>query len=364
MNVNRMHDDTKLIYHMDRVMGWFDHGKPVAPIHVDMGIAKFCNVSCCFCYGKFQNVQKVFIEKSALIQTVKDAKDIGIKSLAFIGDGEPTCNPHLYEAVDTAISIGIDLSMSSNGVLIDSEDKCKQILAGCKWMRFCFSAGTREGYKKIHGKDYYDRVVENIQRMVETKKKYGYGCDIGMQAVFVPTLMKEEMIEESKLAIRLGVDYFVIKQCALPDSGESGMEQFDLGEYDKAETDVALKLCEDLSTDNTDIIVKWNIIKQKGQRPYRGCPSVPFISEISGNGDWFPCGHMFGGKSEFVDYKFGNLHEISLKEMFYSEKYWKIITKMRDDFDVQNQCRGACRLDMTNAFCWKYMNKPSGINFI
>ena len=364
MNDNRMHDSTKLLWHCDMVKAHFDKGERVAPIHIDMGIAKYCNIRCVYCYGLFQEVQAVFIKRDALLQTLADAAEIGVKSIAFIGDGEPTMNPALYEALEVGASLGLSMALSTNGVLVDDTSKYATILSSCEWMRFCLSAGTRDGYIKVHGKDYFDKVISNVKSIVRFKKDYNYACEIGLQSVFVPTTMKEEMLKEAILAVELGVDYFVVKQCSLPDNGESGMSHFDLAEYDKKETEDVLKQCETMSTDKTQIIVKWDIIKKKGQRDYQGCPSVPFISEMSGNGDWFPCGHMFGKKTQFSDYKFGNVHEKSLKEIFKSDHYWEIIKKMRNEFNVQKQCKGACRLDKANEFCWNYLQKPKGINFI
>jgi MoaA/NifB/PqqE/SkfB family radical SAM enzyme len=361
----RLHDSTKLLWHMDRVMKHFDRGERVAPIHIDMGLAKFCNIRCNFCFGKFQQIKKAYIKKDALLQTLIDANSIGVKSIAFIGDGEPTCNPYLYDALKLGREeTRIDFAISTNGVLVDNEEKCHEILSTCKWMRFCFSAGTKAGYKSIHGVDRFDKVVDNIKRIVAVKKKHGYACEIGMQAVFVPTTMKEEMVEESKLAVSLGVDYFVVKQCSLPDDGESGMVNFDLDLYDAIQVKEALEECEKMATPETEIIVKWNAIKQKGTRPYKGCPSVPFISEMSGNGDWTICGYFFGDKPQFSKYKFGNVHGKSLKQIFESERYWKIIETMRNKFDSGKQCKGACRLDKTNEFCWNYLQRPVNENFI
>ena len=333
------------------------------------------------CYGKFQNVKRVFIQRDALLQTVADASQIGVRSLAFIGDGEPTCNPHLYEALDAAAKTTLSMAISTNGILVNSDQRRDSILSACTWMRFCISAGTPEGYRQIHGRNWFNLAVDNISNMVAYKRAHGLPCEIGMQAVFVPTVMKDEMLREAELAVRLGVDYFVIKQCSLPDAGESGMSTFDLAEYDAPTTLEALRRCEELSNEKTQIIVKWNTIKQKGVRRYQGCPSVPFISEISGNGDWFPCGHMFGEKKQFEAYRFGNVHEKSLKEIFESARYWEIVSLMRNNFDVQRQCHGACRMDKTNEYCWDYLHlpreefahrhgtadtlpMPSGVNFI
>lgn len=353
-----------MLWHMDRVSALFDKGERVAPVHIDTGIAKFCNVRCVFCYGKYQDLKPVFINREALLNYVDDAAEIGVRSVGFIGDGEPTCNPAVYEALRRGKANGLDMAISTNGVLVDTEEKCIDILESCTWMRFCISAGTKEGYKKIHGVDKFDKVVENIKRIVRLKKERGYACDVGMQAVFVPTLMVEEMYEESKLAIDLGVDYLVIKQCSLPDAGESGMAQFNPEMYDDSRIIAALQGCEALSTEATIIVPKWTIMALKGRKPYNSCASIPLISEISGNGDWFPCGYMFGDKPHFADYKFGNIQEQRLRDIFYSERYWQICQQMRENFDVHTRCKGSCRQDRTNEFCCNYLNKPSGINFI
>ena len=97
--INRKMDGTKLLWHMDRVIQHFDKQERVAPIHIDMGLSKFCNISCIMCYGIFQNPDKEFIQRTPLLRTLREAKECGVKSFGFIGDGEPTMYPYLYDAL-------------------------------------------------------------------------------------------------------------------------------------------------------------------------------------------------------------------------------------------------------------------------
>lgn len=352
-------DSTKLLWHMDRVKEMYE-GKKVTPITIDMGIAKFCNMKCVYCYGQNQNPTKEFIQKEPLINLVQSAKKLGIKAIGFIGDGEPTCNPHMYEALEKSTC---DMSISTNGMLLDSTEKMDCVLRNCTWMRFNISAGTEEGYEKIHGINAFKLVCENIKEMVKLKKEKDYKCEIGLQAVYVPGLMDIEMVELSKLAIELGVDYLVIKQCSLPDENERvGDIQFDVNDYDSSDVEEVLETCEGLSTKETKIIPKWNLIKQKGKRPYNGCPAIPLLIQISGNGDVYPCGQMFQNE-KYKDYFIGNLHDKTFEEMLNSDKYWEVMKKMKT-FNVHNDCTGACRQDKINEFLYNYQNKPKGINFI
>ncbi|MCG8509879.1 MAG: iron-sulfur cluster assembly protein, partial [Rhodospirillales bacterium] len=43
----------KMYWHLDRVNDWVK-GKRVAPIHIDVGLSKGCNIRCHYCYGVTQ----------------------------------------------------------------------------------------------------------------------------------------------------------------------------------------------------------------------------------------------------------------------------------------------------------------------
>ena len=190
----RMHDGSKTLWNMDRVIAHFDRGERIAPVHIDMGIAKFCNINCIFCYGLYQNPAKEFIQRDALLQTMKDAGEIGVRSIGFIGDGEPTCNPNVYEGLREGKKAGIDMAISTNGVTVDDVDKQLAIVESCEWMRFCLAAGTRKGYKKIHRVDKFDRVIRNIEGIIDVNDFSKAGCDIGLQSVHIPKLMDDEVV--------------------------------------------------------------------------------------------------------------------------------------------------------------------------
>lgn len=365
MSDNRRMDSTKLIYHMERVMAHFDRGVRVPPVHIDWGLSKFCNTNCVFCFGKFQNPKREFIQKEPLLRSIKEAGEIGVKSIAFIGDGEPTLNPAWCEALYEGYLNKVSMAISTSGIALEEDYKINAILDCCDWMRFSLSAGDREGYKKNHRLDKFNTVVRNIRRTVDMKRSLDSKCDIGLQAVFVPNMMEEDMVKEAKLAVELGVDYFVIKQCSLPEGNKSvGNVSFDVNQYDNPYTVDALEQAESLSTKKTKIIPKWKTIERKGAREYEHCPAVPLISEISGDGSWFPCGYFFGNKSEYAKYKFGNIHEKSLKQIWESEKYWDIIKHFREKFDSQKECVGSCRLDACNKFIADYLDRPRAVNFI
>ena len=358
----RMMDQSKLMWHHDRISAYYDRGESIAPVHIDWGLSKFCNVDCVFCFGAFQNKSKDYIPRDVLLNAVREAGESGVRSVAFIGDGEPTCNPNFYDALYVGKESGLDLATSTNGVLLDRPERRKAILDNCTWMRFCLAAGDREGYQKIHRVDKFDKVSENVEAIVRERDEGGYKTDIGLQSVYVPGLMDEDMIKEARFAVDKGVDYFVIKQCSLPEGNRKvGDVSFNPNDYDKA-IDV-MKECEAMSNDRTKIIPKYAAMLNHGVRNYENCPAVPLISEISGNGDWFPCGYFFGNKPQYDKYKFGNLKE-GFKNILNSDRYKEITEHFVNEFDSHKDCFGHCRLDPCNTYIDKYLHKPEGANFI
>ena len=57
----------------------------------------------------------------AVKKTFKDAKEIGVKSIALIGEGENTLHPDFYDILSYGKEIGLDLSLATNGIRIDQK---------------------------------------------------------------------------------------------------------------------------------------------------------------------------------------------------------------------------------------------------
>ena len=133
-------DGHKMMHHIDRIAAW-QRGEKFAPIHIDMGLTKFCNTACLYCYAVVQNMTRgTMISRDALLRYIEDCGRLGVRSIGFIGDGEPTLNPALYDATVLARKVGIDTAMATNGLLFDM-DRAHDMLRDMTWIRFNLSAG-------------------------------------------------------------------------------------------------------------------------------------------------------------------------------------------------------------------------------
>ncbi len=356
-------DGHKMLHHLDRVMAW-QQGERFAPIHIDMGLTKFCNTACIYCYAVVQNMTKgVMIEPDALLRYIDDCGKLGVRSLGFIGDGEPTLNPALYDATLRAAANNIDTSMATNGLLLDM-DRAHDLLKNMTYIRFNLSAGDAEGFRRVHQsrEKNFDLLIEKIAELVKIKKENNYPCTLGLQMVLIPECY-DQVLKEAELGAKLGVDYFVIKHCSDSEYKEIGINYED---YQKLGDQ--LRQAEAFSTDDYVVQVKWNKINAAGEtdlykegfRKYDVCHGTPFLLQISGNGKVYPCGPFFNKERFYI----GDINKESFYDLVKGERYWSVHQDIVNSVDVHKDCAIGCRQDYVNKFLWDLKNPPEHINFI
>ena len=314
-------DNHKVSYHYDRVEAW-ENGEKISPVSVDMALTRACGAMCSFCYAMVQEPQeRANIQTKDSLNLLDDFKEIGVKAVSLVSDGESTLSKAYVPFIQHASNIGIDVGNATNGWEFEKE-KIDQVLPHLTWVRFTVGAGTPEGYSKIMYKDkkhteVFDRAIKNITYAVELKRKLNLKVTLGIQMVLMPEF-KDEILPFTKLALDLGVDYGVIKHCSDDEQGTLGVD------YSKY-TDMynLLKKAEKKSTEQTKIIVKWSKITDKGSSSYNRLYGPQFLLQISGTGLVAPAGQFFNAR--YSKLHIGNFTDERFIDIFNSARYKRIM---------------------------------------
>ena len=361
-------DSHKLNWHRERVEAWL-RGERIAPITMDCALTRRCTYRCVYCYGQLQANDEKRMTKDVIFRFLDDAAEIGVKAISFVSDGESTCSPHLSDAILRGKTNGMDMALGTNGYLL-KDDKLGEILPCLTYLRFNISAAEPKRYAEIMGcpEKAFHKVVGNVKECVRIKKERRLDVTLGLQMVLMPDF-KDQIIPMARLGRELGVDYVVIKHCSDDETGALGV---DYSKYD--ELSCLLKEAESYSDDKTLVKVKWSKILSKGVRRYRQCFGPPFIMQLSGSGLVAPCGMLFNNK--YKKYHIGNIVDTSFKEIWKSERYWKVIRLIASsEFDANTMCGTLCLQDRVNEFLWDLKagdaslkqnpgQKPMHVNFI
>lgn len=349
----------KLIYHPKRVAQWLSGGAKVYPINAEIAISGACNHRCVFCSADYMKYEPHFLTREIMDIRMKEMQKQGLKSVLLAGNGEPLTNKDAVHIVNDMKNIGLDVALSTNGVLF-TEEKAKECMDALSWIRFSVSAGTEENYKRIHrGQDGdLERVFQNIKHAAWIKKEKGLKTVLNVQIVVTPDNIDEVLLLAEKVK-DLGADRFIAKSVGwLPNTESVLRHTIDRKSFYSSHADINEKL-QELSSENFQCIYRTDRISKIGEeRNYNECLASVFHVCIDSNGDVVPCCTFMGVK----EMSYGNINEQSFNEIWQSERRKEVLAKLKET--NLKSCPADCKLDNMNRYLQELINPSAHVNFI
>jgi len=269
--------DNKIYYYLDQVEK-LNRGEFVAPISCEIDPSNACNLKCGFCmFGDWRKDHHEHLHMDMYISLIGELQQMGTKSITFTGGGEPLMNPNFNMMVSIAKSLGFQIGLVTNGVLLDRVEHPEDFL----FIRVSLDAHNRKDYKKVKGADQFDTVLENITKTLNRNKIIGLSYVVG-------PYNNKDLQKAEDLANELGVSYLQIK----PSYVNENKEIFTDFEYPDGRPIIGTKRY--LPEDNVP------------------CTIAGLVAIIGANGDVYFCCQGRG-----VDrLTLGNLKDKSLKEIW------------------------------------------------
>lgn len=158
-----------------------------------------CNFSCFFCHMEGEGDLYINGLTPDEIELVAQAsRDYGVKYAKLTG-GEPTLRKDLLEIISRLRSVGLEVSMTTNGYML-SKLAYKLKEAGLDRINISLHTINREKFKKITGVDGLDKVLEGIKESINADLR-------PVKLNFVATKTNfEEVFDVISFAETIGVD--------------------------------------------------------------------------------------------------------------------------------------------------------------
>ena len=349
-------DSHKLVYHIPRVYDWLK-GEDIFPIYMEISPVGSCNHRCVFCAYDFIGYPNRKLDCDRLLAFIDEAKEAGVKSLLYAGEGEPLLHPDIEKFIIHSKNSGIDVGLFTNGQLL-REGLAEAILPLLTFVRFSFNGGTKDNYADLHKvkPDIFGRVVANMKIASEIKEKKALDVDIGVQYVLLPENV-DYLIDAVKTIKDTGVGYFVIK----PFVQQSDLQSYRIAEpLDLDSIEHILKEAESLSSEDFIVIARRESFEGYGKRKYKHCYGTSFVSVMNSAGDLATC-LPYWDKDDFI---FGNIYKSELGDIWHEKRRKKIKEYLEKELNVQ-ECPPNCRPNSINEFLWEVKNPVvKHINFI
>lgn len=347
-------DSHKLMFHVARVNSWLQ-GQQICPIYLEIAPSGGCNHRCIFCAVDYLGYKAKNLDLNALKRAVRQAADLGVKSIMYAGEGEPLLNQDIGEIVKYTKSCCIDVAITTNGVLLKKYISQK-ILKYLSWIRISLNAGTSRAYAKIHRakEDDFYKVIENLQEAVKIKRQDKLTVAIGVQLLLIPDNVKE-VVRLARILKKIGVDYLTVKPYSQHPLSSARMNS--AFRYEHSTLLKKLRLLED---GRFKIVFRSQTMRRLGiRKDYKRCLGTPFWAYIDAQGEMYACS-AFLGKKEF---SFGNINKKSFNDIIKSKRRRLVISRISSKINV-GKCRQVCRLDKINSYLWELSNPQAHVNFI
>jgi MoaA/NifB/PqqE/SkfB family radical SAM enzyme len=313
----------------------------VAPICCEIDLADgFCNNKCRHCFfGTNEKAIPVLLDTLRAKTLLVELKALGVKAIEFSGGGEPTTHPDIKEIITYCYNLGFDLGIVTNGYLLDRLEGCYHMFT---FIRVSVDAASPETYAKVHGVNYFDKVIENLKKV----KNGGNADRLGI-GYLITGSNNEDIISAAQFFGQLGCRFLQYR----PASMESIINE-EIWKESKCLVEEACKY----STENFQIFnagIKWNHVS--GERHYNKCTTSCLVSVIKANGEVPMCVLKRNEKETCL----GNIYDNTFEEIFFSKKHEEEISKN----DI-NTCRKPCKHDSYNIMQEALCNSSLHINFV
>ena len=221
------------------------------PALITIDPANICNLRCSYCnaayildHNKEALSERLMNEIPNFLSSWQSSPNWqkGVEAVCVAGGGEPMINKNTSNLILKCIQNNIEVGVVSNGTLID---RSLDALSKCTWVGISVDASTKDTFLKLKGKDEFDRVISNIEKLSKYSEEnktrlslpyQGYG--ISYKYLLHP-LNVREVYDAAVIAKKIGCKNFHLRPVGVP--------------WDKIEKDSIGFSMEDISIYNAQI---------------------------------------------------------------------------------------------------------------
>jgi len=135
--------------HQDELRQAVLNARPFKPLYVKMKVFYGCNLRCEMC-NHWRDTREPPIPSKRFKEVFQELADLGTKKIHISG-GEPMLRPQIPEMIEQATALGIKVTMTTNGTLIDKVKAKRLVEGGLRGVNISIDSPIRKMHEKIRG---------------------------------------------------------------------------------------------------------------------------------------------------------------------------------------------------------------------
>lgn len=144
------------------------------PLQVDFELTSTCNFRCAFCpHGQETPIPKRILPWSYFEAAIREGEAYGLVSTKLNYINEPLLHPEWDGYVRFAKAHGVlNVYFATNGSLLTARNREKLISSRVSKVMVSLDATTAETFRKVRRSDAFDRIVANIEALLELRDRW------------------------------------------------------------------------------------------------------------------------------------------------------------------------------------------------
>jgi radical SAM protein with 4Fe4S-binding SPASM domain len=281
------------------------------------------------------------LDPEVLCKTFSDLASAGVKSVVVQGTGEPLMNKGLPAAIAAGSDLGLSISLSTNGVLLNDAVQ-EQVLDKLFYIRFSVLEIDPARYAFLHGctSRQWHMLRDNVQALVARRKSKNLPVAL-LATVYLYEGNFDHAYDVVAFCKALGFDYVLVQEATFTMYSPVGKKRLFSDVVDPARIremkQHVLELCDG------DFVVKVRF-PTNDENFFTGlscdtwrqdfCQGIHFYSLIASDGEVYPC-WRFWGRPEF---SYGNIRHQSFEEIWRGERRQRIQRIVQTTPPVREEC--------------------------
>ena len=178
------------------------NARPFKPLYVKLKVFYGCNLKCEMC-NHWRDTRPAPISSERFKEVLSELAELGTQKLHISG-GEPMLRPQVPDLVEQASSLGIKVTMTTNGTLIDKVKAKRLVEGGLRGVNISIDSPLRKMHEKIRG---VEGSFKATIKAVELFKRYKHKGKLTIRINTVVSRTNYQTLETlPDLAHELGAD--------------------------------------------------------------------------------------------------------------------------------------------------------------
>lgn len=311
------------------------------PVHLQVEPTSRCNLNCYFC----SRLNSILDGKGAdmdldnfrtLVEVVKPLR------VTFAGRGEPLMNPDIIKMIEIVKVNGAKSIITSNFTV--GERYAEELVAKKHdILRISIDSATPEVYKKIRGRDFFERIIRGIEKVNKAKKAAGSKYPaIGFEFV-----MTQDNIDQVEALVELSagleihhINFRALGLVGIEDRDEMLMGRSSKDEFVKLLTRASkrsetLGVATNLKTLLENFDFYWNRYTKTAPPKVMGCLYLWLQLFVSAEGEVAPCCALFMDEGVSM----GNVFENGFDTVWNGKKFKEFRRQMKAGESPYKSCK-------------------------